>query len=95
MRTLPTSDGRRRTAFFLPFVSCSAKLTVFVTIAAAFFPTAPALLVLYAGGIAVGIVSLLVYRAATRRGEEEPFLLELPDYRMPRARRTLWGGCFR
>lgn len=93
VRTLPTSDGRRRTAFFLPFVSCSAKLTVFVTVSAAFFPTAPALLDLYAGGIAVGIVSLLVYRATTRRGEEEPFLLELPDYRMPRARqvfRLLW-----
>lgn len=88
-RTLPTEDARRRTAFFLPFVSCSAKLPVYLTVAAAFFPSLPALCLLYGGGILAGVLSLAVFRRAGKRkpagtSREEPFLLELPDYRMPR-----------
>ena len=88
-RTLPTEDARRRTAFFLPFVSCSAKLPVYLTVAAAFFPPLPALCLLYGGGILAGVLSLAVSRHAEKRkpagtSREEPFLLELPDYRMPR-----------
>lgn len=88
-RTLPTEDARRRTAFFLPFVSCSAKLPVYLTVAAAFFPPLPALCLLYGGGILAGVLSLAVFRRAGKRkpagtSREEPFLLELPDYRMPR-----------
>ena len=88
-RTLPTEDARRRTAFFLPFVSCSAKLPVYLTVAAAFFPPLPALCLLYGGGILAGVLSLAVFRHAEKRkpagtSREEPFLLELPNYRMPR-----------
>ena len=88
-RTLPTEDARRRTAFFLPFVSCSAKLPVYLTVAAAFFPSLPALCLLYGGGILAGVLSLAVFRRAGKRkpagtSREEPFLLELPNYRMPR-----------
>ena len=88
-RTLPTEDARRRTAFFLPFVSCSAKLPVYLTVAAAFFPPLPALCLLYGGGILAGVLSLAVFRRAGKRkpagtSREEPFLLELPNYRMPR-----------
>ena len=88
-RTLPTEDARRRTVFFLPFVSCSAKLPVYLTVAAAFFPSLPALCLLYGGGILAGVLSLAVFRHAEKRkpagtSREEPFLLELPDYRMPR-----------
>lgn len=88
-RTLPTEDVRRRTAFFLPFVSCSAKLPVYLTVAAAFFPPLPALCLLYGGGILAGVLSLAVFRRAGKRkpagtSREEPFLLELPNYRMPR-----------
>ena len=90
-RTLPSDRDRRMTILLTPFMSCSAKLPIYALFTAAFFPKNGALVMLglYFGGIAVGILYALVIRRTTFRGEPVPFVMELPNYRMPTPRNVL------
>ena len=94
-RTLPSRRDRRMTILLTPFMSCSAKVPIYAFFVAAFFPHKGALVMvlLYILGIAVGILASLVYKNTLFRGEAVPFVMELPNYRMPGARnvmRLLW-----
>ena len=89
-RTLNPRD-RRMTILLIPFLSCSAKLPIYGLITQAFFPdwSAWVMLALYGLGIALGIGSALVLRETVFGPEGEPFVMELPGYRMPGFRTTL------
>ena len=94
-RTLPSRRDRRMTILLTPFMSCSAKVPIYAFFVAAFFPDKAALVMvlLYLLGIAVGILSSLAYKNTIFRGEAVPFVMELPNYRMPGAKnvaRLLW-----
>ncbi|WP_022764611.1 ferrous iron transport protein B [Butyrivibrio sp. XPD2006] len=94
-RTLPSRRDRRMTILLTPFMSCSAKVPIYAFFVAAFFPHRAALVMvlLYLLGIAVGIIAALVYKNTIFRGEAVPFVMELPNYRMPGAKnvaRLLW-----
>lgn len=84
-RTLPSERDRKMTILLTPFMSCSAKLPIYAFFAAAFFPNYGALVMiaLYFGGIVVGILMALLLRGTLFRGEAVPFVMELPNYRMP------------
>ena len=84
-RTLPSERDRRMTIMLTPFMSCSAKLPIYGFFTAAFFPKHGGLVMiaLYFGGIAVGILTALLAKAFRFRGEAVPFVMELPNYRMP------------
>ena len=84
-RTLPSERDRRMTIMLTPFMSCSAKLPIYGFFTAAFFPKHGGLVMiaLYFGGIAVGILTALFAKAFRFRGEAVPFVMELPNYRMP------------
>jgi ferrous iron transport protein B len=86
-RTLPSERDRRMTIFLTPFMSCSAKLPIYSVFTMAFFPDKAALVMicLYITGIAVGIFVALLMRHTAFRGEPVPFVMELPNYRMPSA----------
>ncbi|WP_058270493.1 ferrous iron transport protein B [Olsenella massiliensis] len=87
-RTLPSERDRKLTVLLVPFMSCSTKLTIYAYVAAAFFPGYGGLVMssLYALGILAGIVTALVCHATVARGEAVPFVMELPNYRMPSIR---------
>lgn len=94
-RTLPSERDRKMTIMLTPFMSCSAKLPIYAFFTAAFFPaTGAAVMVgLYFGGIAVGVLAALALRRSLFSGEAVPFVMELPNYRMPSARNVgqlLW-----
>ena len=94
-RTLPSERDRKMTILLTPYMSCSAKLPIYLFFTAAFFPEHGALVMiaLYFGGIAVGILSAIVMRKLKFRGEAVPFVMELPNYRMPGAKNVgqlLW-----
>ncbi len=91
VRTLPSDRDRKMTMLLVPFMSCSAKLPVYAFFTAAFFPRyAPLVMVgLYFGGIALGILLALVMKMTSFRGEPVPFMMELPNYRMPTAKNIL------
>ena len=83
------------TILLTPYMSCSAKLPIYLFFTAAFFPEHGALVMiaLYFGGIAVGILSAIVMRKLKFKGEAVPFVMELPNYRMPGAKNVgqlLW-----
>jgi len=84
-RTLPSERDRKMTILLTPFMSCSAKLPIYAFFAAAFFPDHGALVMigLYLIGMLVGILVALIYRGSMFRGEAVPFVMELPNYRMP------------
>ena len=84
-RTLPSERDRRMTILLTPFMSCSAKLPIYAFFAAAFFPENSALvmILLYFGGIVMGILMALLLRRTMFSGEAVPFVMELPNYRMP------------
>lgn len=84
-RTLPSERDRRMTILLTPFMSCSAKLPIYAFFTAAFFPKYGALVMigLYAAGMLVGILVALVFKNSVFRGEAVPFVMELPNYRMP------------
>ena len=84
-RTLPSERDRRMTILLTPFMSCSAKLPIYGFFAQAFFPRCSGLIMvgLYVLGIAAGIVAALVSKSTVFRGEAVPFVMELPNYRMP------------
>lgn len=86
-RTLPNSSERKRMLMILPFLPCSAKLPVFGLMARAFFPSHRGLVVLalYFLGILTAVLVALLMR---NRATEQPFLLELPPYRIPTLKNT-------
>ena len=94
-RTLPSERDRKMTILLTPFMSCSAKLPIYAFFAAAFFPKHSALVMiaLYFGGILMGIRMALVFRGTLFKGNAVPFVMELPNYRMPGAKNVghlLW-----
>ena len=94
-RTLPSERDRKMTILLTPFMSCSAKLPIYAFFAEAFFPRHAALVMigLYFAGILAGILVALLLRGTAFRGEAVPFVMELPNYRMPGAKnvgRLLW-----
>lgn len=90
-RTLPSERDRKMTILLTPFMSCSAKLPVYAFFCSAFFPKHAALVMvmLYFGGILAGIITALIYRKTLFRGEAVPFVMELPNYRLPGLKTTL------
>ena len=84
-RTLPSERDRRMTILLTPFMSCTAKLPIYGFFVSAFFPGRGGLIMvgLYLLGIIMGILAALLYRGSLFRGEAAPFVMELPNYRMP------------
>ena len=84
-RTLPSERDRRMTIMLTPFMSCSAKVPIYGFLAAAFFPGKGGLIMiaLYLLGIIVGIITAKISRSTVFRGEAVPFVMELPNYRLP------------
>ncbi|MCD8266677.1 MAG: ferrous iron transport protein B [Prevotellaceae bacterium] len=84
-RTLPSERDRKLTIMLTPFMSCTAKIPIYAFFAAAFFPRRAGLVVasMYVIGVATGIVVSMVQRKALFSGEAVPFVMELPNYRMP------------
>ena len=90
-RTLTSERDRRMTVLLTPFMSCSAKIPIYSVFVAAFFPRFKALAMggLYFFGIFVGVLVALVFGKTLFRGNPIPFVMELPNYRMPSVRTTL------
>lgn len=84
-RTLPSARDRKMTILLTPFMSCTAKLPIYGFFATAFFPKISWIIVtgLYVLGIIVGILMALVFKKTLFTGEAVPFVMELPNYRMP------------
>lgn len=84
-RTLPSERDRKMTILLTPFMSCSAKLPIYAFFTAAFFPKHGGLVMvgLYFTGILVGVIAALVFKSSFFKGEAVPFVMELPNYRMP------------
>ncbi len=94
-RTLPSERDRKMTILLTPFMSCSAKLPIYGFFAAAFFPkyAGIVMIALYFGGIAAGIITALLLKGTMFKGQAVPFVMELPNYRMPGAKNVghlLW-----
>lgn len=94
-RTLPSDRDRQMTVLLTPFMSCSAKLPIYTFLTAAFFPEQGALVMglLYFGGMGVGVIVALISKNTRFKGEAVPFVMELPNYRMPGAKnvgRLVW-----
>ena len=94
-RTLPSERDRKMTILLTPFMSCSAKLPIYAFFATAFFPGKSWLVItlLYLLGIVIGILIALLYKKTIFRGEAVPFVMELPNYRLPGAKNVthlLW-----
>ena len=94
-RILPSERDRKMTILLTPFMSCSAKLPIYAFFTAAFFPGRGALVmtILYVTGIFIGILIALLYRKTLFKGEPVPFVMELPNYRLPSVKNTaqlLW-----
>ena len=90
-RTLPSMRDRRLTVMLIPFMSCTAKLPIYAFFCAVFFPDNAALVMcgLYLFGVITGILTALVLKRTVFKGEAVPFVMELPNYRMPSMRNTL------
>ena len=84
-RTLPSERDRKMTILLTPFMSCTAKLPIYAFFVNVFFPGRGGLIMtgLYLLGILVGIVIAFLYKATLFRGEAVPFVMELPNYRLP------------
>lgn len=84
-RTLPSARDRKMTILLIPFMSCSAKIPIYGFFANAFFPKQAGLVMvgLYFLGILMGILTALVAKKTTFKGEAVPFVMELPNYRLP------------
>ncbi len=94
-RTLPSERDRKLTILLTPFMSCSAKLPIYAFFTSVFFPENGALVMvgLYFAGILVGIITAVIMRHLRFKGEAVPFVMELPNYRMPGAKNVaqlLW-----
>ena len=90
-RTLPSERDRKMTIMLIPFMSCTAKLPIYGFFTAAFFPKYSGLIMvaLYFGGIAVGILVAMIAKNSIFKGDAVPFVMELPNYRMPGAKNVL------
>jgi len=84
-RTLPSDRDRKMTRLLIPFMSCSAKMPIYAFFAAAFFPKYAAVvtIALYLIGIVMSIVVALIGKKTLFSGEAVPFVMELPNYRLP------------
>jgi len=94
-RTLPSERDRKMTILLTPFMSCTAKLPIYSFFVTFFFPKAGWLVItaLYLIGIITGILVALIFRKTLFKGEPVPFVMELPNYRMPQmknVRHLLW-----
>lgn len=94
-RTLPSERDRKMTILLTPFMSCTAKLPIYAFFVQAFFPgkTVPIMIGLYLLGILTGIFVACIYKGTVFKGEAVPFVMELPNYRMPAAKNVaqlLW-----
>ena len=94
-RTLPSERDRKMTILLTPFMSCTAKLPIYAFFVDAFFPRQGGLIMtgLYVLGIVVGILVAFLYKGTMFKGEAVPFVMELPNYRLPGAKnvaRLLW-----
>ncbi len=94
-RTLPSERDRKLTIMLIPFMSCTAKLPIYGFFTSAFFPGHGALIMigLYLLGIIVGIIAALISKRTVFKGEAVPFVMELPNYRLPGLKnvvRLLW-----
>ena len=84
-RTLSSERDRKMTILLTPFMSCSAKMPIYAFFTAAFFPEHGGLVMvlLYFGGIVMGVISALIMKNTLFKGKPVPFVMELPNYRMP------------
>ena len=84
-RTLPSERDRKMTILLTPFMSCTAKLPIYAFFVSAFFPKRGGHIMagLYSMGILVGILVALVFKGTLFKGEAVPFVMELPNYRLP------------
>ncbi len=91
-RTLPSQRDRKMTILLTPFMSCTAKLPIYVFFTELFFPENAALVMigLYVFGIVAGILMALVFKKTMFQGEAVPFVMELPNYRMPGAKNVVY-----
>ena len=94
-RTLPSERDRKMTILLTPFMSCTAKLPIYAFFVNAFFPERGGFIMsgLYLLGIVTGILVALLFKSTLFRGEAVPFVMELPNYRLPGAKnvaRLLW-----
>lgn len=94
-RTLPSERDRKMTILLTPFMSCTAKLPIYAFFTAVFFPKRGALVMigLYVFGIVMGILMALIFKKTAFKGEAVPFVMELPNYRLPGAKNVghlLW-----
>lgn len=94
-RTLPSERDRKMTILLTPFMSCTAKLPIYAFFTAAFFPKRGVLVMigLYVFGIVMGILMALIFKKTAFKGEAVPFVMELPNYRLPGAKNVghlLW-----
>ena len=90
-RTLSSNRDRKMTVLLTPYMSCSAKIPIYSVFAAAFFPGRELLvmLALYFGGMAVGVLVALIMKNTAFKGNPVPFVMELPNYRLPAPRSVL------
>ncbi len=94
-RILPSERDRKMTILLTPFMSCTAKLPIYAFFVAAFFPKCGGLIMtgLYVLGIVIAILCALLYKKTIFKGEPVPFVMELPNYRLPSVKNTaqlLW-----
>lgn len=90
-RTLASERDRKLTILLTPYMSCSAKIPIYAVFCAAFFPkTAPLMMIaLYVIGVILGVAVALILRKTVYRGQPVPFVMELPNYRMPSFKNVL------
>lgn len=90
-RTLSSNRDRQMTILLTPFMSCSAKIPIYTLFSAAFFPghELPVMILLYFGGMVIGILAALVLKSTLFRGNPVPFVMELPNYRLPSPKSVL------
>ena len=90
-RTLPSERDRKMTILMTPFMSCSAKLPIYAFFVSVFFPKQGGFVMagLYVLGILIGILAAYLYKGTMFKGEAVPFVMELPNYRMPSAKNVV------
>lgn len=90
-RTLSSERDRKMTILLTPFVSCSAKIPIYAVFSAAFFPKYSALVMsgLYIFGMITGVITALILNKTAFKGNPVPFVMELPNYRLPSAKSVL------
>lgn len=89
-RTMSSDRDRKQTILLTPYMSCTAKIPIYAIFSAAFFPkhSALAMITIYLLGIVVGIIVALVLKNTVFRGKPIPFVMELPNYRLPGLKTT-------